>query len=172
MSHLSSLAMGESERKRQPRYLNKAVCRSLFGTVDHDELRRDLKNQLKEINNSHCQRWNFDFENHSPLTGNYIWEALDTQDLPSFYRDSSPSDPIADIRCDPESPGVKLGLNAKENEKSNRKSGAKAAKNRKRDLPAPITDFFPKRKKTVGSKFCVETPPVICGEQTPRKRIR
>ncbi|XP_067876112.1 cyclin-dependent kinase inhibitor 1B-like [Heterodontus francisci] len=178
MSDLSSSAMVESERRRQPRYLNKAVCRSLFGRVDHEELRRDLKNQLREIKNSHCQRWNFDFENHSPLAGNYIWEALDTRDFPSFYRDGSSSlpVPVADNRSDPQTSNLKQGTEnsgkAKENGENNKKSGSKSSRERKRESPAPITDFFPKRKTIMGSKSCVETASVIPGERTPRKRIR
>uniref|UniRef100_UPI00398F089C cyclin-dependent kinase inhibitor 1C-like n=1 Tax=Pristiophorus japonicus TaxID=55135 RepID=UPI00398F089C len=165
--------MAETERRRQPRYLNKTVCRSLFGTVDHEELRRDLKNQLKEIKNSQCQRWNFDFENHSPLAGNYIWEAFDVQKFPVFYRDSSVPEPAAD----PGTPGPKPGQegsggNAKENGKNNRKNGARVPWNRKRESPAPITDFFAKRKRTAAAKLCVQIQAAIPGEKTPRKRIR
>ncbi|XP_041033439.1 cyclin-dependent kinase inhibitor 1B-like [Carcharodon carcharias] len=168
MSHLSSLTVEESEGKMQPRYLNKAVCKSLFGAVDHDELRRDLKKQLKEIKKSHCQRWNFDFENHNPLTGNYIWEAFDTRDLPSFYRNPSPSLPVTpDTRCDLEATRrLESSGKAKTNGANNRKNRAKAPRNRKREIPAPITDFFPKRKRIVGSKQLI---PRI---RTPRKRIR
>ncbi|XP_078387779.1 cyclin-dependent kinase inhibitor 1-like [Cetorhinus maximus] len=167
MSHLPSLTVEESEGRRQPRYLNKAVCKSLFGTVDHDELRRDLKKQLKDIKKSHCQRWNFDFENHNPLAGNYIWEAFDTRDLPSFYRNPSPSLPITDTRCDPETPRRLEGNGkAKTHSANNREKGAKASRNRQREIPAPITDFFPKRKRMVSSKQ------LIPRMRTPRKRIR
>ncbi|XP_078063200.1 cyclin-dependent kinase inhibitor 1B-like [Mustelus asterias] len=165
MPHLPSLTGEEVEGRMQPRYLNKAVCRSLFGTVDHDELRRDLKTQLKEIKNSHCQRWNFDFENHSPLAGDYIWKAFDTRDLPTFYRDPSSSLSVPDPEAARGLEGSGKAKKAKG--KSSRKNGSKARqRNRKREIPTPITDFFPKRKRTVVSK------PLIPRMETPRKRIR
>ncbi|XP_038639858.1 cyclin-dependent kinase inhibitor 1B-like [Scyliorhinus canicula] len=161
MSHLPSLPGEGCACRMQPRYLSKAVCRSLFGTVDHEELRRDLKDQLKEMKSSHCLRWNFDFQNHSPLAGNYIWEAFDTRDVPSFYRDPSAPLPATDTRCSQEAPRESK---PEGKSKKSRKKGAQGS--RKREIPTPITDFFPKRKRTVDSK------PLIPRMRTPRKRIR
>ncbi|XP_043535647.1 cyclin-dependent kinase inhibitor 1B-like [Chiloscyllium plagiosum] len=162
MSHSTS---EDSERTTQLRHLNKAVCRSLFGKLDHEELSKDMKTQLKEIKNSHCQRWNFDFENHSPLTGNYVWEALDSRDLPSFYWESPASVPTTESEGDTET--LESGGRAKKNGKSPRKSEVKAGvRSRKRESTTPITDFFPRRKRIVSSKS------LIPGETTPRKRFR
>ncbi|XP_068097222.1 cyclin-dependent kinase inhibitor 1B-like [Hyperolius riggenbachi] len=66
----------------------RGVCRSLFGPIDHDELRSELKRQLKEIQASDCQRWNFDFEAGTPLKGIFCWEPLESTEMPSFYRES------------------------------------------------------------------------------------
>ncbi|CAI9568116.1 unnamed protein product [Staurois parvus] len=66
----------------------RGVCRSLFGPIDHDELRSELKRQLKEIQASDCQRWNFDFEAGAPLKGTFCWEPLESKEMPSFYRES------------------------------------------------------------------------------------
>ncbi|XP_063798504.1 cyclin-dependent kinase inhibitor 1B-like [Pseudophryne corroboree] len=66
----------------------RGVCRSLFGPIDHDELRSELKRQLKEIQASDCQRWNFDFEAGTPLRGTFCWEPLESKETPNFYRES------------------------------------------------------------------------------------
>lgn len=66
----------------------RGVCRSLFGPIDHDELRSELKRQLKEIQASDCQRWNFDFETGAPLKGIFCWEPLESKEIPSFYREN------------------------------------------------------------------------------------
>lgn len=66
----------------------RGVCRSLFGPIDHDELRLELKRQLKEIQASDCQRWNFDFEAGAPLKGTFCWEPLENKEMPGFYRES------------------------------------------------------------------------------------
>ncbi|XP_048377316.1 cyclin-dependent kinase inhibitor 1B-like [Stegostoma tigrinum] len=165
---MSDSASEDPERTMQLRHLNKAVCRSLFGKLDHEELRKDMKTQLKEIKNSYCQRWNFDFENHSPLAGNYIWEAFDSRDLPSFYWDSPVSIPSAEATGDAETPQELEGSGrAKENGMNPHKIGAKAStRSRKRESTAPITDFFPRRKRMASFK------PLTPRETTPRKRFR
>ncbi|MEE6482762.1 hypothetical protein FKM82_013331 [Ascaphus truei] len=66
----------------------RGACRSLFGPIDHDELRSELKRQLKEIQASDCERWNFDFEAGNPLKGTFCWEPLESKEMPSFYRES------------------------------------------------------------------------------------
>lgn len=66
----------------------RGVCRSLFGPIDHDELRSELKRQLKEIQASDCQRWNFDFEAGTPLKGTFCWEPLESKEMPNLYLES------------------------------------------------------------------------------------
>uniref|UniRef100_H3B2T8 Cyclin-dependent kinase inhibitor domain-containing protein n=1 Tax=Latimeria chalumnae TaxID=7897 RepID=H3B2T8_LATCH len=90
MSNFSSMALSERMvlAKRQAANLNRSACRNLFGAIDHEELRRDLKKQLKEIQASDCQRWNFDFKTETPLKGRFLWETLDGKEMPTFYRET------------------------------------------------------------------------------------
>lgn len=45
----------------------KNVCRSLFGEVDHEEVKRDLEREYKETLKQKSTLWNFDFHNYSPV---------------------------------------------------------------------------------------------------------
>lgn len=87
-----NIALPEESMSALPRLApssaGRGVCRSLFGPIDHDELRSELKRQLKEIQASDCQRWNFDFEAGAPLKGTFCWEPLESKEMPSFYRES------------------------------------------------------------------------------------
>ncbi|CAK6950939.1 cyclin-dependent kinase inhibitor 1Bb [Scomber scombrus] len=63
-----------------------SACRSLFGSVDHEELKRDLKGHLREMDDAASAKWGFDFANHKPLAhGRLDWELVDCRDLPDFY---------------------------------------------------------------------------------------
>ncbi|XP_059191896.1 cyclin dependent kinase inhibitor 1Bb [Centropristis striata] len=63
-----------------------SACRSLFGSVDHEELKRDLKGQLREMEEAASAKWGFDFANHTPLAnGRLDWELVDCRDVPKFY---------------------------------------------------------------------------------------
>ncbi|XP_034542026.1 cyclin-dependent kinase inhibitor 1Bb [Notolabrus celidotus] len=63
-----------------------SLCRNLFGPVDHQELKRDLKRHLREMEEADSARWGFDFANHTPLAnGRFEWELVDCKDVPSFY---------------------------------------------------------------------------------------
>lgn len=44
----------------------KKVCRSLFETVDHDEIKADLKKEYNEHIQIKTKLWNFDFERNIP----------------------------------------------------------------------------------------------------------
>ncbi|KAM5132369.1 uncharacterized protein ACMZJ9_019169 [Mantella aurantiaca] len=189
-SSLARLAPGSAGR---------GVCRSLFGPIDHDELRSELKRQLKEIQASDCQRWNFDFEAGAPLKGTFCWEPLESREMPSLYRESrlcpASTTPaprqqqsplctrLSDAREDAPTEA------ARENPKCAKENADKAAKKcqgvkgpnksstrlRKRESCLVITDYFPKRKRQqqvpkIDSPKSVNT---ICTlEQTPRKIIR
>ncbi|XP_010882197.1 cyclin-dependent kinase inhibitor 1Bb [Esox lucius] len=62
------------------------ACRNLFGSVDHEELTRDLKGHLKEMEEAAAAKWNFDFSSHTPLlNGKYEWKKVDSKDIPTFY---------------------------------------------------------------------------------------
>lgn len=63
-----------------------SACRSLFGSVDHEELKRDLKGHLREMEEAASAKWGFDFANHTPLAhGRLEWELVDCRDVPGFY---------------------------------------------------------------------------------------
>ncbi|XP_035646671.1 cyclin-dependent kinase inhibitor 1B-like [Oncorhynchus keta] len=63
-----------------------SACRNLFGPVDHEELRRDLKGHLQEIEETSSAKWNFDFSSQTPLlNGRFEWELVDSNDIPRFY---------------------------------------------------------------------------------------
>uniref|UniRef100_A0A7M5WLJ9 Cyclin-dependent kinase inhibitor domain-containing protein n=1 Tax=Clytia hemisphaerica TaxID=252671 RepID=A0A7M5WLJ9_9CNID len=42
------------------------VSRSLFGEVDHDEVKRDLEREYKELLDEKTKLWNFNFERYQP----------------------------------------------------------------------------------------------------------
>lgn len=177
----------------------RGVCRSLFGPIDHDELRSELKRQLKEIQASDCQRWNFDFEAGTPLKGTFCWEPLESKEMPNLYLESrlcpgsaTPLSrlavPTADVR--EESPAETVQKNqecAKENADKavNKCQGVKGPSKtsthstssllRKRETSTSITDYFPKRKRIQAPKtdnLKVAHHPFCTLEQTPRKKIR
>ncbi|XP_036376165.1 cyclin-dependent kinase inhibitor 1B-like [Megalops cyprinoides] len=69
-----------------------SFCRNLFGSVDHEELRRDLKQHLQEMEQASSAEWNFDFKNDEPLpAGRYQWERVNSRDLPDFYSRQPPA---------------------------------------------------------------------------------
>uniref|UniRef100_A0A3Q1H5J5 Cyclin-dependent kinase inhibitor domain-containing protein n=1 Tax=Acanthochromis polyacanthus TaxID=80966 RepID=A0A3Q1H5J5_9TELE len=53
-----------------------SVRRSLFGPVDHEQLRRDLKLKLQQIMEQDTRRWNFNFQAETPLPGRFQWEEI------------------------------------------------------------------------------------------------
>ena len=60
--------------------------RSLFGPVDHDETRVFLRRQMRILDDKCCKRWNFDFDNESPLEGRYEWIPADGDSSPPADR--------------------------------------------------------------------------------------
>ncbi|XP_019935081.1 cyclin dependent kinase inhibitor 1Bb [Paralichthys olivaceus] len=63
-----------------------SACRSLFGSVDHEELNRDLKGHFREMEETASAKWGFDFARHSPLVNDRLeWELVDCRDVPDFY---------------------------------------------------------------------------------------
>uniref|UniRef100_A0A8C0Y295 Cyclin-dependent kinase inhibitor 1C n=1 Tax=Castor canadensis TaxID=51338 RepID=A0A8C0Y295_CASCN len=74
-----------------------SACRSLFGPVDHEELGRELRMRLAELNAEDQNRWDFNFQQDVPLRGpgRLQWTEVDSESVPAFYREtvqiSSPS---------------------------------------------------------------------------------
>ncbi|KAJ8252630.1 hypothetical protein COCON_G00219420 [Conger conger] len=75
-------------RRTFPLHARTGACRNLFGPVDHEELNREMKSQLREISERDQRRWNFNFEADSPLSGDYEWEETPVDSTPVFYQDS------------------------------------------------------------------------------------
>ncbi|NXK67147.1 CDN1B inhibitor, partial [Sylvietta virens] len=75
----------ERMEARQSEYPKPSACRNLFGPVNHEELNRELKKHLQEMEEAYQRKWNFDFQNHRPLEGRYEWQAVEKGSLPDFY---------------------------------------------------------------------------------------
>ncbi|KAK2842575.1 hypothetical protein Q5P01_012775 [Channa striata] len=75
-------------RRTFPLHRRTGVCRNLFGPVDHDELSREMRAKMQEISERDQQRWNFNFETNTPLSGDYEWEEVPVDNAPGFYQDS------------------------------------------------------------------------------------
>ena len=63
-----------------------SACRNLFGSVDHEELNRDLKGHMRELQDLAAAEWGFDFARDVPLPNSrFIWERVDSAEMPDFY---------------------------------------------------------------------------------------
>ncbi|XP_062859271.1 cyclin dependent kinase inhibitor 1Bb [Trichomycterus rosablanca] len=86
-----------------------SACRSLFGPVDHEELKKELTGHLKAIEEAAAETWDFDFSTHTPRTSTrFIWKLVDSKDLPSFY---SASERLAECLCPTGTNGLDLNGN-------------------------------------------------------------
>ncbi|XP_014330035.1 cyclin-dependent kinase inhibitor 1B-like [Xiphophorus maculatus] len=62
------------------------ACRSLFGSVDHEELKRDFKGHMRELQEAASAKWGFDFASDKPLpNARFTWELVDPAQVPDFY---------------------------------------------------------------------------------------
>jgi len=61
------------------------VKRALFGPTDHEENLRFVRKELKKAKNEAANKWNFDFDNGTPLEGRYSWEEAAPGDVPLPY---------------------------------------------------------------------------------------
>ncbi|XP_054472600.1 cyclin-dependent kinase inhibitor 1Ca [Anoplopoma fimbria] len=136
-----------------------AVCRSLFGPVDHDQLRRDLVLKLREMEEQDCRRWNFHFQTETPLSGRFQWEEIPADCAPVVYQEEEEEEE------EEEEDRLSAGT-----DQENRSSVSNTHKcpaevtpvRRKRMLSKPaakpgcnyarITDFFAKRRRTTETK--------------------
>lgn len=54
--------------------------RCLFGPPDHEQTRRDLEEETQKDVQEKREKWNFDFENATPLSGRYKWEKVESSE--------------------------------------------------------------------------------------------
>lgn len=79
---LERMDAGFSDNNPKPSF-----CKNLFGSLDHDEWKRDYRQHLLEMEHAASAKWNFDFKNDKPLPGGgrFEWESEDGNNLPEFY---------------------------------------------------------------------------------------
>ncbi|TNN00374.1 cyclin dependent kinase inhibitor 1Bb [Takifugu rubripes] len=71
---------------RVPDHPKPSACRNLFGSVDHEKLKRDFKRHMQEMEKDASAKWGFDFANDTPLPNSrFDWELVDCKDVPNFY---------------------------------------------------------------------------------------
>ncbi|XP_004066898.1 cyclin-dependent kinase inhibitor 1B-like [Oryzias latipes] len=130
----------------------KSACRSLFGPVDHEQLRQDLQQELREMTERDSQRWNFDFQAGTPLPGGFQWEDTPADRAPALYRDSLTCPSGGEKSADTNQENCFNISNKCAEEKTpvqrRRKRRPLSKPGAKRKADARITDFFQKRKKT------------------------
>lgn len=55
---------------------SRALCKQLFGPIDHSQLQSDLKRELSKLSQETSSRWNYDFVKDHPLEGRYLWSRV------------------------------------------------------------------------------------------------
>ncbi|KAI4878099.1 hypothetical protein NFI96_027890 [Prochilodus magdalenae] len=187
---VQSVLERHAARRTFPLLARTKVCRNLFGPVDHEELNREMKQKLQEISDAERSRWNFNFEQDSPLPGNYEWEEVGARCLPAFYRDSvrcgakaRTASPLHEKECEGKSAEQAherpAGEVNQENQSGALNGTSPCARKQRRTRSVPetarntsthITDFFPRRKRPADWKQPESSSMPV--EVTPRKRIR
>lgn len=121
-----------------------SVCRSLFGPVDHDQLRRDLTQRLKEIAEQDSRRWNFNFQTETPLAGRFQWEEVPADCAAALYQESAQ---LKDAVCSSNTEGD-VSLSYPEESAGTDQENCSSISN-KHKCPAEVT---PVRRKRMLSK--------------------
>ncbi|XP_036951645.1 cyclin-dependent kinase inhibitor 1Ca [Acanthopagrus latus] len=161
-----------------------SVCRSLFGPVDQEQLRRDLKQRLKEITEQDSRRWNFNFQADTPLPGRFQWEEVPADCAAALYRE--PAERTDTVCGDGLSDREESADTDQENRSSvsnTRKRPAEATPVRRkrahsrpaakpRSRNARITDFFAKRRRTTETKSALSPFLTSSSEAAQCKTIR
>ncbi|CAN9506644.1 unnamed protein product [Ophioblennius macclurei] len=173
-----------------PTRCRESVRRNLFGPVDHDQLRRDLKLQLREMMEQDSRRWNFDFESETPLPGRFQWEETPADCSADFYREPAEREAARSAfyarsesafyareesaqgaGSDQENCSIVCNKHPAEVTPGRRKRAlSKLAAKPKND--AKITDFFVKRRRTTETKTILNPLHTTLSETTHCKMIR
>ncbi|XP_072290872.1 cyclin dependent kinase inhibitor 1Bb [Eucyclogobius newberryi] len=76
---------------RVPEHPKPSACRSLFEPVNHEDLKKDLKRHLREMEADAADKWGFDFASDTPLAHSRMsWERVDCRTVPDFYTRRQP----------------------------------------------------------------------------------
>ncbi|XP_041645322.1 cyclin-dependent kinase inhibitor 1Ca [Cheilinus undulatus] len=142
-----------------------SVCRNLFGPVDHEQLRRDLKQRLKEITEQDSRRWNFNFQTDTPMCGRFQWEEIPADCAAAVYQEPAGlTDRLWSPKCAEEEERLSAKID-QENCSSisntpkcpaevtpvrRKRTHAKSAGKPRNNLR--ITDFFAKRRRSTETK--------------------
>uniref|UniRef100_A0A8C6WN32 Cyclin-dependent kinase inhibitor domain-containing protein n=1 Tax=Neogobius melanostomus TaxID=47308 RepID=A0A8C6WN32_9GOBI len=124
--------------------------RSLFGPVNHEQLRRELSQRLRDITERDSRRWNFDFQRDAPLPGRFQWEEVPAERTAAFYGQGKDRDVSA------QSQGSEERLRPCEEDKkraSDQENCPRVSNTPKR--PAELT---PARRKRARSKSAARAP--------------
>ncbi|KAB5565832.1 hypothetical protein PHYPO_G00246020 [Pangasianodon hypophthalmus] len=131
-----------------------SACRTLFGPVDHEELKRELTGHLKAMEEAAAESWGFDFSTHTPRpNARFLWKAVDSKDLPSFY---SASEQPSKSLCAKVDVNGNCGLTEEREDKSEKQTD----RTDKRKRPACIDSSCPSKR----SRTCLDETP-----HTPKK---
>ncbi|XP_042341546.1 cyclin-dependent kinase inhibitor 1Ca [Plectropomus leopardus] len=165
-----------------------SVCRSLFGPVDHEQLRRDLKQRMQEITEQDSRRWNFNFHTDTPLPGRFQWEEIPADCAAAVYQESAqikdsvcPSHTEEEDRLSEEDAGTRDQENCSSISNTRKRPAEVTPVRRKRTHSKPaakprnnarITDFFAKRRRSTETKSILNPFHTSSSEATLCKTIR
>ncbi|GAV07908.1 hypothetical protein RvY_17688 [Ramazzottius varieornatus] len=127
----------EEDHEDYSRILQERARRCLFAPVNRDKVNRDLHSALQaleDIVDEKSKRWNFDFENSTPLPGPLQWTLVSSCDQEDVEEDGSVVEVIQ----------TKLGNRGSPKEASS-VTPSRLVKQRS------IEDFFPRGKRTSSS---------------------
>ncbi|KAF4080998.1 hypothetical protein AMELA_G00155850 [Ameiurus melas] len=178
-----SVSGSGAARESIPQRARRSVCRSLFGSVDHDELNRDIEAKLRELSDRDQKRWNFNFGSGTPLQGAYEWEGAAAEATPAFYQESVQVGKnravVVHVKPRTDAPNRQNSAQDPAGGSTGSPGSASAGKPSARlptAAPRRIPDFYPTRRKQGDLKRSKRAPqnPVSFRsfEQTPRKRLR
>lgn len=88
--HAAPGILQQMRRHHMEPWSGRRARRALFGPVDREETRRFVKEELAAIRAADQQKYNFDFDNMSPLqppaAGGYEWEAVAPGEVSAGYQ--------------------------------------------------------------------------------------
>jgi len=121
------------------------VCRSLFGPVDHEQLRRDLALNLREFAEQDSRRWNFNFQTETPLSGRFQWDEVPATAAAAaaVYRECAR--PTDGAWC---SAAARDGVSEREDGAGKDQENRSSVSNTRRSCPAEATTAA-RRKRTL-----------------------